>query len=105
MLKRLRIGEIALGVVRSQFPFASLAHGIRETGIFEAGEVEKRRGLPIFLSHEQQRQEGRAERQHRRQLLLSCGDQAGQPLAAAGIGDLIVILNEADELFSWPVFR
>ena len=48
---------------------------------------------------------GERQREHRRQLLLSGGNQAGKPFAPAGIGDLIVVLDEPNELLSWPVLR
>ena len=37
--------------------------------------------------------------------LCSRGNQAGEAFAAAGVGDLVVILNEADELLSRPILR
>ncbi len=98
--RSLRVGEIAFGIVCSQFALASFTHGGGQAGIFKAGEEQERRSFSVFLAHEEQGQEGGAQSENGRQLVLSRGNQTREPLAPAGIGDLVVVLDETYELIS-----
>ncbi len=59
-----------------------------------AGEVQERRRLREFLSHEKKRHAGRAKQESRGEFDPFRVHQVREPRAVAGVGDLIVVLEK-----------
>ena len=61
--------------------------------------------LAVLLSHEQERHEGREQEHRGRDLAPLEAHEGREPLAAAAIGDLVVVLQADDELLAGPAAR
>ena len=69
-----------------------------------ADEIRKRRGFPVFFTHEQQGYERRQEHHRRGQLQPFEGDQAAEPIAFETVSHLIVVLGADHEPARGQVF-
>src|SRR6185437_5054406 len=104
-LDGLRIGNVASPAERLEFLASSLSYGLDELRIGVAHEVEKWRGLAVFLAHEDERDVRREEQQRRREPPRIVTHERVEPVAGGAITNLIVILNEDDEVIGGNVPR
>src|ERR1700723_416755 len=100
----LRIGNLLVPGELHKFSAASRPPSLDQFGVAVIGEVEKRRGLAIFLSHEKKRNKRRKQSRAGGKLLLFVIDELAQTLAPGPVSDLIVILTADHERRSREIF-
>src|ERR1700733_5261584 len=103
--RRLRIHKIARESKLFKLLPTSFAYRPRKTRIAMTGEVQERICLGKLLAHEQQWQGGSAQKQRYRDLVLLHRNQVGQTRALAGVGHLIVILDECHKAIARQILR
>src|SRR5580704_5886341 len=88
----LRIGHFVAPSELGEFLAAPSANGLDQIFVSVAREIQERRLLPVFFSHEQQRNKWREQSHPGGQLLRLEIDERTQAFAARPVAYLIVIL-------------
>ena len=93
----LRIRCFSLPRESGEFRLAAPAHALYKCSIRVAGEILKGRALPIFFTHEEQREERRKQHHRCGKFQLFEANQPSQSITQHAIAYLVVVLRTHHE--------
>src|SRR5579871_555565 len=94
---RLRIGNLLRPLESGKFASTPFSDVLDQLRVAVADEIQERRRLRVFLTHEQQRRQRRQEHNACRQLQRLGTNQRRKPLTERAVANLIVVLDADNE--------